>query len=199
MRQSQLSTVAIATKFAVLLAVLLGGPHPAAATPEVCVLAPQLEPSRPRSLAVPRAMVPLSLPTLFIKEPLAELRLEQGTKVLWSWQPTPEGSALEGPMAWPLAPLKPGQSVTVRLRPVGAAPNHFATIQLVGAPAQRLQQGDGLLRSLSGLPRAWRPAIEALLAKGDQSLATALLFANEGPNDPDLNALRVVVAQESCQ
>jgi hypothetical protein len=36
------------------------------------------------------------------------------------------------------------------------------------------------------------------LAKGDRPLATALLFAHEGPNEPELNALRLLVAQQSC-
>ncbi|MEB3325306.1 MAG: hypothetical protein VKM17_08215 [Cyanobacteriota bacterium] len=104
------------------------------------------------------------------------------------------------PCPGPCPPLQPGESVTVRLRPLGATEDNFATIAVQGAPLQRLREGDRLLRSLAaGRPAAWRPAIEALLAKGDQALATALLFATEGPNEPDLNALRRLVAQESCQ
>ncbi|MFM7642407.1 MAG: hypothetical protein ACKO45_12780 [Cyanobium sp.] len=181
-----------------MLVLLQGGFLPVAAAPEVCVLAPHLERSASPH-AVPRALVALSRPTLFVREPLAELRIEEGAQVLWRWQSLPNQGALEGPLAWPLSPLKPGQAITVHLRPLGSTPEHFATIQLEGAPLQRLREGDGRLRSLMGQPGAWRPAIEDLLAKGDQALATALLFANEGPNDPDLNALRLLVAQESCQ
>lgn len=198
-KQSQASTVATATKLALLLAVLSGCSFAVAAAPEVCVLAPHLDPALTSPQGVPKAVVPISQPTLFIKEPLAELRLERGAEQLWSWQPPPDGSALEGPLAWPLSPLLPGQTVTVRLRPVSAAPDHFASIQLVGGSAQRLREGDRLLQSLARDPWAWRSAIEALLAKGDASLATALLFANAGPNDPDLNALRLLVARQSCQ
>lgn len=198
MKRSQVSTVAIATKLTVVLVLLQGGFLPVAAAPEVCVLAPHLERSASPH-AVPRALVALSRPTLFVREPLAELRIEEGAQVLWRWQSLPNQGALEGPLAWPLSPLKPGQAITVHLRPLGSTPEHFATIQLEGAPLQRLREGDGRLRSLMGQPGAWRPAIEDLLAKGDQALATALLFANEGPNDPDLNALRLLVAQESCQ
>lgn len=198
MEQSQVSTVAIATKLALVLLALAGCSNLAAAAPEVCVLAPHLEQASPPSL-VPKALVPLSRPTLFVREPLAELRMEAGEKVLWAWQAHPGQGALEGPLAWPLPPLKPNQTVTVRLRPRGSTPEHFATIQLQGAPSLRQRQGDGLLQSLMGHPGAWRPAIEDLLAKGDRSLATALLFANQGPNDPDLNGLRQLVAQESCR
>ncbi|MFY7696977.1 MAG: hypothetical protein ACOVQK_11575 [Cyanobium sp.] len=201
MQPSQGSTVAIATKSALFLAGLLGAALPLAgwaAIPDVCLLAPSLEAgSPPPPPAIPKAQTPLSRPTLFVREPLAELRIEQGSRVLWSWRSL-AGEALEGPLAWPLPPLKPRQAFTIRLRPVGATADHYASIQLVGAGPGRLREGDGLLQSLQGRPQAWLPAIDGLLAKGDRSLATALLFAHEGPNEPELNALRLVVAQQSC-
>jgi len=200
MQQSQTSTVAIATKILVMFAVLPVFAPPVAASPEICVLAPHLERSSTSPTATPRALVPLSRPTLFVREPLTEIRMETGPTLRWHQRPPADGVPWEGPLPWPLPPLQPGESVTVRLRPLGATEDNFATIAVQGAPLQRLREGDRLLRSLAaGRPAAWRPAIEALLAKGDQALATALLFATEGPNEPDLNALRRLVAQESCQ
>lgn len=205
MKQSQDSTVAIATECALLLA-LLGCASPVTGTPDVCVLAPYLEPTSTLSQKAPRALVPTSRPTLFLREPLTELRIEAGTPstapgriaLLWSWEGQ-MGEPLEGPQPWPLEPLQPGQTVTVRMRPLGATSDHFASIELEAAGAQRLQAGDQLLASLAGRPAAWRPTIDDLLEKGDRSLATALLYATEGPNAPDLNDLRRVVAQQSCR
>lgn len=205
MNASQGLTVAIVTKSTLFLAGLLAAalagsalPLAARAAPDVCVLAPSLEPAPQLApSALPKAETPLSRPTLFVREPLAELRVERGSTALWAWR-SQAGEALEGPLAWPLPPVKPRQTFTVRLRPVGATADHFATIQLVGAPQGRLREGDGLLQSLLGRPQAWLPAIDSLLAKGDRSLATALLFAHEGPNEPELNALRLLVAQQSC-
>jgi hypothetical protein len=205
MKQSQDSTVAIATECALLLG-LLGCVSPVTATPDVCVLAPYLEPISTLSQKAPRALVPTSRPTLFLREPLTELRIEAGTPptapgriaLLWSWQ-WQVGEPLEGPQPWPLEPLQPGQTVTVRIRPLGATSDHFASIELEAAGAQRLQAGNQLLASLAGQPAAWRSTIDGLLEKGDRSLATALLFATEGPNVPDLNDLRRVVAQQSCR
>lgn len=189
--------MAIATKFfprGVLVALAL--PLAAqAALPDLCVLAPAIEPANPQ--AIPTALSPLSRPTLFVREPLAELRIERGSTLLWSWS-SRAGEPLEGPLAWPLPPLQPGQTLTVRLRPADAPPDQFATIQLVGAPARRLREGDRLFQSLLSRPGAWSAAIDGLLEKGDRSLATALLFAHEGPSDPNLNALRLLVAQRSC-
>ena len=199
MQQSQVSTVAIATKLALVLAVFLAGSKPGAAAPEVCVLAPRIDPAPATPPALPTALVPLSRPTLFIREPLAEIRLERGQTILWS-SLAPVSGPLEGPLAWPLGPLAPHQLLLLRLRPLGAQPDQFATIHLRGAPPQRLAAGDAVLRSLlAGRPAAWRPAIEGLLTKGDRSLATALLFASQGPDEPELNALRRQAVQGSCR
>lgn len=194
MERSQHTTVAIATKLSLPLAALLGCAPPVVAVPEVCVLAPHIEPT---AVSPPRALVPIARPTLFVREPLAELRIEQGASPLWSWQSL-DGSPLEGPLAWPVAPLSPGQAVTLRLRPVGAAAGHYASIRLQAAPRERLRDSGALLRSLAARPAAWRPTIDGLLTKGDRALATALLFAQEGPDEPSLNALRLLVAQQSC-
>ncbi|MEB3317153.1 MAG: hypothetical protein VKO39_03295 [Cyanobacteriota bacterium] len=198
MQQSQHSTVAIATQLALLLGALLAGPWPAAAAPEVCVLAPHIDPSGPASPTLPTARIPLSRPTLFIREPLAEIRLERGDTLLWTIL-APVASPLEGPLAWPVAPLQPDQRLRLRLRPLGAAPSEFATIRLHAVPAERLAAGNALLRSLvAGPPAAWRPAIDGLLTQGDRALATALLFASEGPDEPSLNALRLQAVRNSC-
>lgn len=186
--------MATATKVALFLASLLSGLPSPAFTPEVCVLAPYLEPGSTGLQGAPMAKVPVSRPTLFVREPLSELRIERGPTLLWTWR-SQMGEALEGPLAWPLPPLKPGQALTLRLRPLEMAPGHFATIQLQGDSRERLRQGDGLLQSVMGHPQAWRPAIDTLLNRGDRALATALLFANEGPNSP---GLRLLVAQQSC-
>lgn len=199
MQQSQGSTVAIATKLALLGLLLLAGSLPGAATPEVCVLAPHIDPASSIPPSLPTAQIPLSRPTLFIREPLTEIRLERGNILLWRTR-APLASPLEGPLAWPLAPLQPREVLTLRLQPRGAEPQQFATIRLQAAPPQRLNTGDALLISLlAGPGAAWRPAIEGLLAKGDRSLATALLFANAGPNEPALNALRLLAVRDSCR
>jgi len=199
MQQSKGSTVAIATNLVLVLVVLLGGSRPAVAAPEVCVLAPHVAPAADTPPALPTAQVPIRRPPHFIREPQAEIRLERGQTNHWS-SLAPANAPLEGPLAWPLGPLAPHQLLLLRLRPLGAEPDQFATIRLRGAPPQRLAAGDAVLRTLlAGRPAAWRPAIEGLLTKGDRSLATALLFASEGPDEPELNALRLQAVQGSCR
>ena len=106
---------------------------------------------------------------------------------------------IEGPVPWPLAPIRPGQNLTLQLRPLEGGPNGFAVVRLIGSPAGQLARGDALLAGLGRDPHRWRLAVEAAMERGDLPLASALLFAFEGPGAPDLNALRLTVIRRSCQ
>jgi hypothetical protein len=143
------------------------------------------------------ARVPLSRPTIFVREPLAEVRLEERGRRVWSSQAGAAGP-IHGPIAWPLDPLPAQRSLLLRLRPQGAAADAFATIELQSADAGTLARSDALLRGLGKDPRAWQRSIRGQLERGDLALATALLFAFEGPSDPDLDALRRSVFQQGC-
>jgi hypothetical protein len=105
---------------------------------------------------------------------------------------------IRGPIAWPVAPIRPGERVLLRLRPPQAPSGDFAAIELIGAPAAVMERAEGLLRSLGNDPAAWRRAFEQELERGDLSLAWALLFAHEGPSSPDLDALRLEVYRRGC-
>lgn len=162
---------------------------------EVCVIAPRLDAVAHER---PRATLPLSRPTIFVREPLAEVRLVRGNRVLWQRQAAP-GNALQGPIAWPLAPLRAGERVQLQLQPTAAAPDGFATIELQAAPAAALARNAARLAALGTEPRAWQRAVEEALKRGESALATALLFAFEGPSAPDLDALRLEAFQRSCR
>ena len=185
---------------ALLLASLLATPSAAgapAAVPgvEVCVIAPRLE---AEANAHPRATLPLSRPTIFVRDPLARVRLVRGGHVLWQRQAAP-GEALQGPIAWPLAPLRAGERLQLQLQPTAAAPDADATVDLQAAPAATLARGNARLAALGTDPQSWRRAVEEALQRGEAALATALLFAFEGPSAPDLDALRLEAFQRSCR
>ena len=184
--------------------------RPAAAGASLCVITPRItDPDGP----LPAALVAVSRPTLFVVEPLSELQILEGNRLLWRQGP-PAGSTrptagapfgalptgtIEGPVPWPLEPIRPGQALTLRLRPLEGGATAYAVVRLIGSPARQLARGDALLASLGRDPYRWRLAVEAAMERGDLPLASALLFAFEGPGAADLDALRLTVIRRSCQ
>jgi len=183
---------------------------PSAAAISLCVITPRITEPTAR---IPAAVVAISRPTVFVIEPLIEMQILEGSRLRWQRRagdvsPSPAGGSaisslptatLEGPIPWPLPALRPGQILTLRLRPAGTGPHAFAVVQLVAPAGPRLAQGDTLLASLGRDPSRWLAAVETALARGNLSLASALLFAFEGPSAPDLDALRLRIIRSSCQ
>jgi hypothetical protein len=170
------------------------GPGPVAA-PEICVIAPR---TRAESGGGAVARVPLRRPTIFVREPLDQVRLLRGATVLWERQAGLDGP-IQGPIAWPLPPLGPGETVRLLLRPVASGSAGAAEILVRAAAAADLQRTDRVIANLRADPAAWLGAVERALAQGDADLATALLFAFEGPSAPDLDSLRLEAFQRSCR
>jgi hypothetical protein len=184
----------------VLLAFLPAAPVQALQTPAVepevavCVLAPRVEPVEDADGA---GVVPVPRPSLLVIEPLQEVRIERAGQPRWIRQ-APRGSALPMPLAWTAPPIRSGETVLVRLRPLQAAPEAFAHVLLVGDTPRRMAETAGLIGSLGRSGPTWLAAIEAALLAGDVALAWALLFAPEAPAAPDLQALRAEVVRRGC-
>jgi len=184
---------------ALLCCVPLAGAAPGATTLAeeslaICLLSPA---AGPEIAGRVRAVSPVAEPTIFARGQFEEIRLEQDGRVLWSRR----GDALaplEGPIDWPLAPLRPGQQLLLRLRPAGIEGDHFANIELVGGRATTLQASARLRRSLGRDPAAWRQAVVSALDAGRTDEALALLFDFHGPSSPELNALRREVHDRAC-
>ena len=114
----------------------------------VCLLSPW--PGQP---------VGVTTPVLLAAGPLNELRLEQGDQVLWQ-QRASSTQAIEGPVAWPIRPLKPGEVMILKVRPRGASGGDFASYTLRAAEADVLQAHQNQIAKLGSDPKAWNALIE---------------------------------------
>lgn len=162
---------------------------------DVCLIAPRADID---GSGRARALVPIGRPTLFAVGEMETVRLERGGRMVWQ-QHSSVQAPIRGPIAWPVAPLLPGERVVLWLRPSQAPPgNLFAAIELIGAPAPVMGRGENLLSSLGMDPGAWLRAFEKELERGDLTLAWALLFAHQGPSSPELDALRLEVYRRGC-
>ncbi|MBD2549679.1 hypothetical protein H6G65_08790 [Microcystis elabens FACHB-917] len=176
----------------IALALLPGSTRLQAAT--VCVLTPRLA-FDARAEAV--AAVPIGAPTILSTESLEELRIERDGEVLWQRRALP-GEPIEGPIPWPLAPIRPGERLVLLLRPLGIPDDDFAIIRLEGDTAERMARAQRELDSLGRDPLAWWAAIQRSFERGDLNLGLALLFALEGPASPRIDNLRRAVFLAGC-
>lgn len=118
------------------------GREPMAGPPsgELCLLSPWLEQAQgvsPSAAAngsvaapvTPVATTPSGAPPIASVTPLADVQIWRGGTLLWQGRSTAT-APLANPLAWPLPPLKPGESVELRLRLQGAEDSSALPVQL---------------------------------------------------------------------
>lgn len=128
----------------------------------VCLLSPW--PGQP---------IGLTTPVLQAAGPLNEIRIQQGEQLLWERRAS-STQAIEGPIPWPIQPLKAGAELTLKIRPRGASGGDFAVFHFRVADAAALESNAQLANALGHDAKAWSRAIDQL-KPGQQMLATALL------------------------
>jgi len=135
------------------------------------------------------AVTPVAAPTLLAAGPLNEIRLQRGGVMLWRLRAS-SSQAIDGPIPWPLAPLKPGERLQLLLRPRGASGGDFASVRLQAGSAVELQRSAQLLASLAPKQETWLQAIDRT-ARSDRALAVALLTSPEAPAEIRAAALEL--------
>ncbi|MGB5136161.1 MAG: hypothetical protein WBN89_13405 [Prochlorococcaceae cyanobacterium] len=187
---------------ACLAVLMLGGSDPGSVAADregdpgvaVCVVAPRVEPMDDLDAY---GLVLTPEPVLVLAEPLLELQIQRLNRDPWMLR----GSAdrpIATPMLWPTDPINPDEPVLLQMRPVGASPEAFAHVQLMGASRQRMEQTLQLLEALGEDPLTWLAAFEQALEQQDVPLAWTLLFDRRSPSSPELNQLRRTVVERGC-
>jgi len=125
----------------------------------VCLLSPWPSSER-KGEAVPVTVV-VTRPVILATGQLNELRLEKAERILWQVRAS-SAKAIEGPIEWPIQALKPGEAVTLKVRPRGASGGDFATFMLRAADADVLAANDRLIQELGENPEATTRFLEQL-------------------------------------
>ena len=157
---------------------------------QICLISPLISQT---SNALPAATTALRKPTLLAAEELNELRIERDGQILWRQRAT-STTPLAGPIPWPLDPLRPGERVTLWLRPRGSAGGDFAKVVLIAAGSSQQQNAETLLNN----PRGRLAAVQAAATAGDDQLALELLYAPLDPVPPAVAQLRQQLTQQAC-
>lgn len=128
--------------------------------------------------------VGLSDPMLVSGTPLNEIVIERDEIPVWS-QLASSRSPITDPIAWPLAPLTPGERVTLKLRPLNAGGFDFVEVKLVGGDAGVMVSSKELENSLGEQARDPLKAVEHAAQSGQkerlaQLMSSPLVWTMEG-------------------
>ena len=152
---------------------------------QVCLLSPwpidRMSKGSGSTQAMEPLLVGLSAPLLLAQAPLNEIRLERNEQLLWQ-QRASSNEAIEGPIPWPISPLRPGELLTLKLRPRGAAGGDFAVFRLQAASAANLKANQDQVVALGSDPRTWYAFLEHLTPQ-QASIAAALLSSPNAPTE----------------
>jgi hypothetical protein len=155
----------------------------------LCLITPQLKDSK-----TPTAVVALPNPTILSQGPLAEWALYDGQGYKLKGALARSDKPLEGEIVWPLAPLQPGQTVTLRLRPMQASGSEYVQISLEAASAREQAEASRLLEDR----RDRLEVVQELVKQGKPSLARELVFAPLEKPSPALLELRRFLVATGC-
>lgn len=168
---------------------------------ELCLLSPWVEqvhgvsPSVTAngSVAAPGiavAITPSGAPPIASVTHLADVEIWRGATLLWQGRST-STAPLANPMAWPLPPLKPGETVQLRLRLPAAQDSSALSVQLRRPLA---------LDSASPAPGS-DPTLEleTLLERGRHAEAMERLFQSALEGNADLGKLARTALASGCR
>jgi hypothetical protein len=171
-----------------------GEPATAAAGPSdpggLCLLSPwplQQTDGQVRSISLSGA------PPIASQQPLAELQILRAGTLVWR-QRASSTAALPNPLAWPLPPLQPGETVQLALRPLGAPAGSFTRLQLQRPPVGR----DRPAASGAAEPVATELQLQDLLRQGQTAEAFALLFRADLEGDGALQPVARAAIASGC-
>lgn len=140
----------------------------AGSVPELRLITPQVQRADDGSAF---AEAVCSTPSIWAEAPLAEVVIENEGKVVWQQLAT-RRSPIEGPIAWPLDALEPGQQITIRLRPWGCPGGAYAALNLIASDSAALRSGEEAITSQFKENQATSQRTTAEAGLKDQAVAS---------------------------
>ena len=147
--------------------------------------------------SIPIAQTAVDRPLIFSPDPLNELTISKNGQILWSKNGTLE-KRIEGPISWPLEPIKSNEQYLLTIRPKGTSMGESAKVVVRGNADDSFQKLDDIVISLGDNKSQWIKAINQQLKK-DKNIALTLLFSDKAPKSKILtNARKVILDKKGC-
>ena len=158
---------------------------------QLCLISPYISSTRQG------AVTPTATPTLRVRQPLNEVRIEKDGRTVWR-KVASSSQAINGLIPWPLAPLQPGEHLELVLRARGASGADLARVPLQAASAEVLAQTRAVLDEITQNPQAWESAMDQALQSNNKALAVVLLNARSSEASGSDAALEQLIQSTTC-
>lgn len=132
-------------------------------------------------------------PPIASQQPLAELQILRGGRLLWR-QRASSAAPLPNPLAWPLPPLRPGETLELALRPLGSAAGSFSRLSV----HRPLNSPPGPAAANATGATTPQTQLQNLLRQGQTAEAFSLLFQADLAGDASLQPLARAAIVNGC-
>ena len=158
----------------------------------ICLLIPSVIREEDNIL---RTQIKIDKPTIYSLKPLNEIQIIKDNKILWR-KIASSNKKIEGPISWPLEPIKRGDQYKLSLRADGTSLGSELNINLVTDSKEELKKLDEIVSKLGDSQFSWIKAINKNI-KSDKDTGLTLLFSERTPIIEELNKAKSDLSTEA--
>jgi len=144
------------------------------------------------------AEIKVDKPTIYSLKPLNEVKIIKDNKILWR-KIASSSKKIEGPINWPLDPIKRGDEFKLSLRADGASLGSEVNINLITDSKEKLNDLDEIVSKLGDSKNTWIKSINKNI-KIDKDTGLTLLFSDKAPASKELEKVKLDLSiEDRCE
>ena len=161
----------------------------------ICLLTPTVVRGEDNILL---AEIKIDKPTIYSLRPLNEVKIIKDNKILWR-KIASSSKKIEGPINWPLDPIKRGDEFKLSLRADGASLGSEVNINLITDSKEKLNDLDAIVSKLGDSKNSWIKSINKNI-KIDKDTGLTLLFSDKAPASKELEKVKLDLSiEDRCE
>ena len=157
----------------------------------ICLLTPTVVRGEDNILSTE---IKVDKPTIYSLKPLNEVKIIKDNKILWR-KIASSNKKIEGPINWPLDPIKRGDEFKLSLRADGASLGSEVNINLITDSKEKLNDVDVIVSKLGDSKNSWIKSINKNI-KIDKDTGLTLLFSEKAPKSKELQKVKLDLSKE---
>ena len=157
----------------------------------ICLLTPTVVRGEDNILSTE---IKVDKPTIYSLKPLNEVKIIKDNKILWR-KIASSNKKIEGPINWPLDPIKRGDEFKLSLRADGASLGSEVNINLITDSKEKLNDLDAIVSKLGDSKNSWIKSINKNI-KIDKDTGLTLLFSEKAPKSKELQKVKLDLSKE---